>query len=128
MQGVAVKGKRNLIRPNPHGQPQSALANHASSPRPLRCAVFDARAAALNRLILKGPKVAVDGRLRHESWQASDGTHRSRLRVVADDVELMSPRGAAGSSGGGARATDPAHGPVRNSGHETRLLDLLVQY
>ena len=97
-------------------------------PAPLRCAVFDARAAALNRLILKGPKVAVDGRLRHESWQASDGTHRSRLRVVADDVELMSPRGAAGSSGGGARATDPAHGPVRNSGHETRLLDLLVQY
>ena len=34
MQGVVVKGRRNLIRPNPHGQPQSALANHASSPRP----------------------------------------------------------------------------------------------
>ena len=41
------------------------------------------------------------------------------LRVVADDVELMSPRGAAGSSNGGAQATDPAHDPVRNNGHET---------
>lgn len=73
----------------------------------------------LNRLILKGPKVAVEGKLRYESWQASDGTHRSRLRVVADDVELMSPRGAFGSSGGSAQATDPAHDPVRNGGHET---------
>lgn len=70
-------------------------------------------------MILKGPKVAVEGKLRHESWQASDGTHRSRLRVVADDVELMSPRGAFGSSGGSAQATDPAHDPVRNGGHET---------
>ena len=91
MQGVVVKGKRNLIRPSPHGQPQSAPTSRASSPRPLRCAVFGARGAALNRLILKGPKVAVDRRLRPESWQASDGTNRSRLRVVADDVELMSP-------------------------------------
>ena len=70
-------------------------------------------------MILKGPKVTVEGKLRHESWQASDGTHRSRLRVVADGVELMSPRGAFGSSGGSAQATDPAHDPVRNGGHET---------
>lgn len=89
------------------------------NPRRHSRAVFGARAAALNRLILKGPKVAVEGKLRHESWQASDGTHRSRLRVVADDVELMSPRGAFGSSGGSAQATDPAHDPVRNGGHET---------
>ena len=70
-------------------------------------------------MIFKGSKIAVDGKLRYESWQASDGTHRSRLRVVADDVELMSPRGAFGSSGGSAQATDPAHDPVRNGGHET---------
>lgn len=70
-------------------------------------------------MIFKGSKIAVEGKLRHESWQASDGTHRSRLRVVADDVELMIPRGAFGSSGGSAQATDPAHGPVRNGGHET---------
>ena len=31
MQGVAVKDKRNLIRPSPHGQPQSALAKAADS-------------------------------------------------------------------------------------------------
>lgn len=31
----------------------------------------------------------------------------------------MSPRGAFGSSGGSAQATDPAHDPVRNGGHET---------
>lgn len=47
--------------------------------------------------------------------------HRSRLRVVADDVELMSPRGTFESSDGGAQATDPAHEPVRNRGRETEL-------
>ncbi len=31
MQGVVVKGKRNLIQPSPHGQPQSALAKAADS-------------------------------------------------------------------------------------------------
>lgn len=31
MQGVVVKGKRNLIRPSPHGQPQSALAKAADN-------------------------------------------------------------------------------------------------
>lgn len=70
-------------------------------------------------MIFKGSKVAVEGKLRHESWQASDGTHRSRLRVVADDVELMSPRGAFGGGDGRAQATGPAHDPVRNSGHKT---------
>ena len=29
MQGAVAKGRRNLIRPSPHGQPQSALAKAA---------------------------------------------------------------------------------------------------
>ena len=101
---IAAEANRRSLPPNPR--------RHSR-------AVFGARAAALNRLIFKGSKVAVEGKLRHESWQASDGTRRSRLRVVVADVELMSPRGAFGSSGGSAQATDPAHDPVRNGGHET---------
>lgn len=31
MQGVVAKGKRNLIRPSSHDQPQSALAKAADS-------------------------------------------------------------------------------------------------
>ena len=31
MQGVVVKGKGNLTRPSPHGQPQSTLAKAADS-------------------------------------------------------------------------------------------------
>ena len=93
---IAAEANRRSLPPNPR--------RHSR-------AVFGARAAALNRLILKGPKVAVEGKLRHESWQASDGTHRSRLRVVADDVELMSPRGAFGSSGGSAQANGPRPRP-----------------
>ncbi|WP_277070988.1 single-stranded DNA-binding protein [Slackia exigua] len=55
------------------------------------CTVFGRRADALARLLGKGQKVAVAGRLRQTTWER-DGQKRSKLEVVADDVELMSRR------------------------------------
>ena len=36
----------------------------------------------------KGTKVTVDGRLRQSRWQTSDGQNRSKLEVIAEEVEL----------------------------------------
>lgn len=55
------------------------------------CTVFGRRADALARLLGKGQKVAVAGRLRQETWERA-GQRRSKLSVIADDVELMSRR------------------------------------
>lgn len=52
------------------------------------CAVFGKRAEALSRILKKGMHVTVEGRLRYESWEASDGSKRSKLSVVVDEVEL----------------------------------------
>lgn len=52
--------------------------------------VFGNRAQALSARLSKGQKVAVSGRLSWSSWQARDGSKRSKLEVVADDVEFMS--------------------------------------
>ena len=60
-------------------------------PNFIDCAVFGRRADALARLLGKGQKVAVAGRLRQETWERG-GQRRSKLSVVADDVELMSRR------------------------------------
>lgn len=60
------------------------------------CVVFGNRAEALSKILHKGDKVAIDGRLRYSSWEAKDGTRRSKLEVVVEEVELMQrPRQAA---------------------------------
>ena len=53
------------------------------------CIVFGNRAPALADILHKGAKVAVDGKLRYSAWEANDGSKRSRLEVVADEVDLM---------------------------------------
>ncbi len=40
----------------------------------------------------KGKKVAVNGRLRQESWE-KDGEKRSKLVVVAENIQLLTPKG-----------------------------------
>ena len=53
--------------------------------------VFGNRAESLSRILAKGSKVCVEGKLRYSSWER-DGQKRSKLEVVADEVELM-PKG-----------------------------------
>lgn len=68
--------------------------------------VFGARAEALQRILAKGMKVAVSGRLSYSQWQAADGSPRSRLEVVAEEVDLMQRRAQAvpAAQGQGAQA------------------------
>lgn len=61
------------------------------------CVVFGNRAEPLSRFLGKGSKVAVEGRLRYSAWEDKDGKRRSKLEVVADDVDMMS-RGAQGAA------------------------------
>lgn len=67
------------------------------------CVVFGSRAESLGKFIQKGSKVAIEGKLRYSSWEAKDGSKRSKLEVVVDEIEFMSQREAAdGQNGGGA--------------------------
>lgn len=57
--------------------------------------IFGARAEALSRFLAKGSKVAIEGKLRWSSWESPQGEKRSKLEVVADEVEFLSPRDSA---------------------------------
>ena len=50
--------------------------------------MFGKRAESLSRFLRKGVYVAVTGKLRQERWQAKDGTTRSKLGVIADNVHF----------------------------------------
>ena len=59
--------------------------------------VFGQRGESLTRFLSKGSKIAVAGRLRWREWENQQGEKRSKLEVVADDVDFMSSRGEGGS-------------------------------
>lgn len=74
------------------------------------CVIFGARAEAMARILAKGMKVAVEGRLRYSSWQDKEGNRRSKLEVVVDEIDLMSARAAAQQPAQGAcQAPTPAY-------------------
>ena len=70
---------------------------------------------AVNKYLVKGQQVAVEGELRQDRWE-QDGQTRSKIVVVANNVRLMgSPQGQGGSS---YPRSQPASGS--ESGQESR--------
>ena len=65
------------------------------------CTMFGTRAEAVSRFLAKGNKVAIEGKLRYSQWQAQDGSNRSKLEVIVDQVEFMS------TGNGQAQAKEP---------------------
>jgi single-strand DNA-binding protein len=56
--------------------------------------VYGAPAENAARYLSKGRQVAVDGRLDQRSWEAQDGSKRSKVEIIADYVEFIgSPSG-----------------------------------
>lgn len=61
----------------------------------------------------KGDLVLIEGRMEHQTWQAQDGSNRSRHVVVAEDIQYL-PSGNGNGSGNGASGGS-RQGPVDNS-------------
>jgi len=53
------------------------------------CQMFGKRAEVVSKFFKKGFPIFVEGRLKLDQWQAQDGTNRSRLRVLAENFELI---------------------------------------
>lgn len=70
----------------------------------IECTIFGRRAQALSQYLVKGTKVAIEGRLHYSSWEdRNSGQRRSKVDVTVDEIEFMSSRngGGSGSSYGG---------------------------
>ena len=53
------------------------------------CVMFGSRAEGLANYLTKGTKVAIEGKLRWSQWER-DGKKRSKIEVIADEIEFMS--------------------------------------
>jgi single-strand DNA-binding protein len=52
--------------------------------------------------LTKGSPALIEGRLKLDSWESQDGQKRSKLKVVAEKMQLLGGRGGNGAEGGGA--------------------------
>lgn len=100
--GIAVNDRRK--------NPQTG--DWEDYPNFVDCSVFGKRAESLARYLRKGQKVAINGKLRYNSWE-KDGQKRSKLSVIVDDLEFMSARGE--DNGQGSNAGSNGH--AGNSGN-----------
>src|SRR4028118_2259246 len=59
----------------------------------------------------KGDPILVEGRLQYRTWEAQDGSKRSKVDITADNVQFLGGRGEGGEGGGsGPRSARTAGG------------------
>jgi single-strand DNA-binding protein len=67
---------------------------------------FGKQAEVLNQYMKKGRQLYVEGRLTYETWQAQDGSKRSRHRIIVENFQFLGDRRdgeGGGDAGGGGR-------------------------
>ena len=84
--GVAVNGRQ-----------QDDGGNWVDKPNFFDVKVFGNQAEMLSQHLVKGRRIGIDGRLDWRSWEAQDGTKRSKVDIVAQNVQFLDSRGDAES-------------------------------
>jgi single-strand DNA-binding protein len=79
--GVAVNGRQ-----------KDEAGNWTDKPNFFDVKVFGNQAEMLAQHLGKGRRIGVDGRLDWSSWDAQDGTKRSKVEVVAQSVQFLDSR------------------------------------
>lgn len=72
-------------------------------------------AEVANQYLNKGSSVLIEGRLKLDTWE-KDGQKRSKLRVVADKMQMLGGKGEGG--GGGSRGPARAQAPSRQDSYD----------
>lgn len=95
--GVAVNGRQ-----------RDEAGNWADKPNFFDVKVFGNQAEMLAQHLAKGRRVGIDGRLDWSSWEGQDGTKRSKVEIVAFQVQFLDSRGDAAEAPQYVPASDVA--------------------
>ena len=64
----------------------------------VRITAWNRQAEVCAQFLIKGRRVAVEGRLRSSSWEDAEGKRRTAIEVVAKSIEFLSPPDRDGAS------------------------------
>ncbi|MGC9454911.1 MAG: single-stranded DNA-binding protein [Phycisphaerae bacterium] len=67
------------------------------------CKSFGKSAEILNQYMSKGRPILVEGRLHLDTWEAQDGSKRSKHRVIVEQFQFLGGGGGGGAPQGGTR-------------------------
>ena len=79
-----------------NGRQKDETGNWVDKPNFFDVKVFGNQAEMLSQHLAKGRRVGIDGRLDWSSWEAQDGSKRSKVEVVAFQVQFLDSRGESG--------------------------------
>lgn len=80
-----------------NGRQKDDMGNWTDKPNFFDVKLFGPRAESLSQYLAKGKRIGIDGRLDWSSWE-QDGARRSKVEVVAFDIQFLDSRG---DDGGG---------------------------
>mgnify|MGYP002335979632 CR=1 FL=1 len=109
--GVAT----NRVWKNQQGEKQEEVQFH-------NIVIFGKQAEIANQYLSKGKMVFIEGRLRTSTWDAQDGTKRSRTEIVAERMQF-GPR----SAGGGNFGQGFNKGQAANQGVDSAAKEVLPE-
>jgi single-strand DNA-binding protein len=76
-----------------NGRQRDDAGNWTDKPNFFDVKVFGNQAEMLAQHLVKGRRIGVDGRLDWSSWEAQDGSKRSKVEIVAQSVQFLDSRG-----------------------------------
>ena len=76
-----------------NGRQKDESGNWTDKPNFFDVKVFGNQAEMLAQHLAKGRRVGIDGRRDWSSWEAQDGTKRSKVEIVAFQVQFLDSRG-----------------------------------
>ncbi|MBI5869803.1 MAG: single-stranded DNA-binding protein [Actinobacteria bacterium] len=85
--------------------------------------VWGAQGESCAQYLSKGRQIAVDGRLSFRSWEAQDGSKRSKVEVIANTVQFLGSRQDAGASSGSSAGAPVAVGAPSGLSPDTSDFD-----
>ena len=77
---------------------------------------------ALNQYLVKGKSVGVEGELRQDRWQ-QDGQNRSKVEIVANNIQLLGGNQPSNSQGNFAHGTSKDSWQSKNGDNSTHTSD-----
>lgn len=81
-------------------------------PNWVKCTIFGKRAESLVNYLKKGSKVAIEGKLRQNTWER-DGVNHFEISVIVGEIELFSGSGQVKQAASQATmATDPYYDDI----------------
>ncbi len=82
-------------------------------------AIFGKTAENLKPYLLKGKQICVDGHLKQDRWKDQQGNNRSKISIVAENVQLLGGKSEDTTQNAGGNYQQQSFTPKANAQYQT---------